>query len=168
MEGGFTPHPGPLPSRGEGENGGSPRGERGTGSHSPIGGVGQGEGVKTIIAMRSSGMTTRARQLRRRQTDAERLLWSKLRSRQLEGRKVRRQYVIGSYIVDFVFLEDRLVVELDGGQHAEQVDRDARRTAWLEMKGFRVLRFWNHEVLANLEGVLEVIRQVLLEKHSRN
>ena len=118
--------------------------------------------------MRSSRMTTRARQLRRNQTDAERLLWSKLRNRQLEGRKARRQYVIGPYIVDFVFLEDRLIVELDGGQHAEQVEGDAQRTAWLEMKGFRVLRFWNHEVLGNLEGVLEVIRRALPEKHSRN
>ena len=117
--------------------------------------------------MRSPRMTTRARQLRRRQTDAERLLWSKLRSRQLEGRKARRQHVIGPYIVDFVFLEDRLIVELDGGQHMEQVDRDTRRTAWLEMKGFQVLRFWNNEVLGNLESVLEAIRRALLAEGPR-
>jgi very-short-patch-repair endonuclease len=100
----------------------------------------------------------RARRLRKDMTDAERQLWQKLRGRQTGGR-FRRQAPIGPYIVDFVAFDHRLVVELDGGQHAEpeQADHDQRRTAFLEVEGFRVLRFWNNEVLGNTEGVLESI-----------
>ena len=101
-----------------------------------------------------------ARSLRRNATDAERLLWQRLRNRQLDGHKARRQEVIGPFIVDFVFTRQRLVIEVDGGQHAESPD-DGLRTAWLEDQGYRVLRFWNHEVLTNTEGVLEVIRKAL-------
>ena len=101
----------------------------------------------------------RARRLRRAGTDAEKLLWQKLRSRRLGGAKFRRQAPIGPYIVDFVSFEHKLVVELDGGQHnaPEGRQHDLKRTAWLEDEGFRVLRFWNNQVLANLEGVLESI-----------
>ena len=98
-----------------------------------------------------------ARELRSRMTDAELLLWRHLRRRQLDGRKFRRQHPLGPYVVDFVCLEARLVLELDGGQHAEQVGRDQRRDAWLGERGFRVLRFWNHDVLLRTEAVLEVI-----------
>ena len=77
----------------------------------------------------------------------------------MEGIKVRRQQPIGDYIVDFVAFEKRLVIEVDGGQHAEEEkDNDMRRDEWLRSQGFRVLRFWNTEVLQNLEGVLETIR----------
>ena len=87
-----------------------------------------------------------ARALRSNPTEAERALWKHLRMRQLEGHKFRRQQPLGQYIVDFVCLERKLVVELDGGHHAGEFLTDATRTAWLEVRGFRVLRFWNHDV----------------------
>lgn len=98
-----------------------------------------------------------ARTLRQAMTDAERALWYQLRAKRLLGWKFRRQQLIGTYIVDFVCFEAKLVVELDGSQHAEQVDADARRTAWLESQGFRVLRFWNDAVLKEMGPVLEEI-----------
>jgi very-short-patch-repair endonuclease len=111
----------------------------------------------------SQTCTARARKLRHEATEAEKLLWSKLRARQLSGVKFRRQVPIGSYIMDFVSFERRLVVEIDGGQHAEaeSQDYDKQRTTWLESQGFRVLRFWNNEVLTNLEGVLTRILDTL-------
>ena len=102
-----------------------------------------------------------AKQLRANSTDAERMLWRHLRSRQLADFKFRRQQVIEPYIVDFVCLERRLVVEIDGGQHAERQKEDARRTAFLESAGFHVIRFWNNEVLANLDGVMSAIQGAL-------
>ena len=97
--------------------------------------------------------------LRKRATDAENRLWFHLKGKNFEGIKFRRQAPIGDYIVDFVAFEKRLVIEVDGGQHAEdEKDNDMRRDAWLRSQGFRVLRFWNNEVLQNLEGVLETIR----------
>ena len=108
--------------------------------------------------------TERARVLRKSPTEAEHALWGHLRMRQLEGHKFRRQQAIGRYIVDFACLEKRLLVELDGGGHAEQVASDAKRTMWLEAQGFRVLRFWNHEVLQNMQAVTEAIREALLEE----
>ena len=100
-----------------------------------------------------------ARWLRRASTEAEKLLWQKLRARQLSGVKFRRQAPIGPYIVDFVSFEHGLVVEIDGGQHNMPRGRqhDLKRSAWLEAQGFRVLRFWNNQVLTNIEGVLERI-----------
>jgi very-short-patch-repair endonuclease len=98
--------------------------------------------------------TLRARELRQFATGAERVLWLHLRNRQLEGCKFRRQAPIGRFIADFACLERKLVIELDGGQHAEQAERDAARTDALEAAGWIVLRFWNHEVLQNVEGVL--------------
>ena len=110
--------------------------------------------------------TQRAKQLRRSQTDAERRLWYYLRSRQIENAKFRRQYAIGKYFVDFVCLECELVVEIDGGQHAEQQGYDEERTRFLQGQGFTVLRFWNNEVLTETEAVLERIRQVLINNPS--
>ena len=86
-----------------------------------------------------------ARRLRRNPTDAEKRLWSKLRHKQLSGHRFRRQVPIGPYIVDFACLGARLIVEVDGGQHANQIERDNARTAWLGGQGFRVLRFWNND-----------------------
>jgi len=103
----------------------------------------------------------RARTLRKNPTDVEKLLWRRLRMWQLDGYKFRRQQPLGNYIVDFVCLEEKLIVELDGGQHAEQSDYDAERDGWLREQGFVVLRFWNNEVLDNLEGVTEKIYQSL-------
>ena len=106
----------------------------------------------------------RARELRREPTDAERALWRHLRRRQINGHKFRRQQAIGRFIVDFVCLEKRLVVEVDGGQHSEgQARYDDRRTSWLRSEGYRVLRFWNGDVLREPEGVFEVIRRALGE-----
>jgi very-short-patch-repair endonuclease len=103
----------------------------------------------------------RARQLRREQTDAERKLWARLRARQLCGHKFRRQFVIGPFIMDFCCFERRLVVELDGGQHASQPDADRRRSEFLLSRGYRVLRFWDNEVFENIDGVTEQIAQAL-------
>jgi very-short-patch-repair endonuclease len=102
-----------------------------------------------------------ARRLRSNPTEAERLLWRHLRLRQLGGWKFRRQQPLGPYIVDFVCLEKRLIVEADGGQHAAQAQNDAHRTAWLEAEGFRLLRFWNTEVLRDPIAVQEAIRAAL-------
>ena len=104
----------------------------------------------------------RARQLRIDMTDAERRLWAALRGRRLSGYKFRRQHPLGPYILDFACIGHRLVIEADGGQHADSAG-DARRTKWLERRGWCVLRFWNNEVLANSEGVQEAILQVLQE-----
>ena len=105
--------------------------------------------------------TARARSLRKRSTDAEQRLWHRLRNRQLGGHKFRRQQPIGHYVVDCFCLERALVIEVDGGQHAQQWRRDAARTAWLERQGLRVLRFWNNEVLGNTEAVLAAILSAL-------
>lgn len=99
--------------------------------------------------------TNRARNLRQNPTDAERTLWEKIRNRQLIDAKFRRQHPIGKYIVDFVCLKCRLVVEVDGGQHTENSEHDAQRTHELNELGFTVVRYWNNEVLTNLDGVLE-------------
>ena len=107
---------------------------------------------------------TRAQRLRREMTDAERKLWSALRNRQLDGAKFRRQQPIGPFIADFVCQEQRLIIEADGGQHADGVTDD-RRTAFLESKGYRVLRFWNNDILSNLDGVAQVIAVALLVPH---
>jgi very-short-patch-repair endonuclease len=103
-----------------------------------------------------------SRNLRKRQTDAENLLWRHLRRKQVEGCRFRRQQPIGRYIVDFVCLEKRLILEIDGGQHDIEKDKDQERTNWLVTEGYSVLRFWNNEVLTNLEGVLETIRLNIL------
>ena len=100
--------------------------------------------------------------LRRQSTDAERLLWYYLRAHRMAGYKFKRQVVIGPYIVDFVCFEAWLVVEADGGQHREQALYDARRTAMLESRGFRVVRFWNHEILQDTQSVLGEINSQLI------
>jgi very-short-patch-repair endonuclease len=106
---------------------------------------------------RSRKKVPTARRLRRDSTDAERTLWLQLRDRRLEGWKFRRQVSIDPYIVDFLCLDAKLVIEVDGGQHDENRAKDEVRTRFLEGFGLRVIRFWNNEVLGNLEGVLEGI-----------
>ena len=105
--------------------------------------------------------TQRARQLRKAMTDAEQVLWARLRRRQLYGLKFRRQQPMGNYIVDFVCLEKKLVVEVDGGQHADRAEYDARRSRWLEDQGFKVMRFWNNQVLVETEAVIQAVANVL-------
>ncbi len=115
--------------------------------------------------MRNTPKTNeRTQRLRKQLTDAERHLWEKLRRHQLNGYRFRRQVPIGPYIVDFACLSERLIVEVDGGQHSERHDADARRTEWLESQDFRVVRFWNNEVFGNIEGVIETIASALEEK----
>ncbi|HEX5184612.1 MAG TPA: endonuclease domain-containing protein [Allosphingosinicella sp.] len=102
-------------------------------------------------------LTPVARKLRRNMTDVERLLWSRLRGRQLEGHKFVAQFQIGDAIADFACRSAKPVVELDGGQHAGQIEADAERTRIIEAHGYRVIRFWNNDVTSNLDGVLETI-----------
>jgi len=131
--------------------------ERAALTPSPLAGEG-GEGGGSIELT--------ARTLRRNLTEAERQLWRRLRLQQLGGHRFRRQQPLGPYIVDFICLEKRLIVEVDGGQHAEEAESDAQRTGWLEAQGFRVLRFWNTEVLQQIETVKEMIWAALSdEKH---
>ena len=101
-------------------------------------------------------LTPFAKKLRYDSTDAERALWYRIRAHRLNGQKFKRQEAIGSYIVDFVCYEAKLAVELDGGQHFESAS-DKQRDSWLTSQGFQVLRFWDNEVLTNMEGVLETI-----------
>jgi very-short-patch-repair endonuclease len=101
-----------------------------------------------------------ARTLRRNATDVERIMWRLLRDRRLNRVKFRRQVPIGPYIADFASVQHQLIVELDGGQHADSLS-DARRDAFLTAEGWRVLRFWNNDVMGNRSGVLESILQVL-------
>jgi very-short-patch-repair endonuclease len=103
----------------------------------------------------------RARELRAQMTDAERTLWRELRRRRL-GARFRRQVPFGPYIADFASFEHRLVIEVDGGQHADQEGYDAMRSDFLESQGYRVLRFWNNEVLGNIDGVLLEIARALV------
>lgn len=103
----------------------------------------------------------RVRELRKNPTEAERILWKHLCLRQVGGHKFRRQQPIGLYIVDFVCLEKRVIIEVDGGQHSAAGIYDADRDAWLEAQGYRVFRFWNHQVLKEIEAVKEFIMRAL-------
>ena len=105
--------------------------------------------------------TERARDLRRNQTKAEGKLWAVLRGRGLSGFKFRRQQPVGRYVADFLCEEAKLIVELGSGKHADQVEYDEGRTAVLEAFGYRVLRFWNNDVLEELDGVVETIDREL-------
>jgi very-short-patch-repair endonuclease len=106
-----------------------------------------------------------AKALRNKMTEAERRLWYWLRAHRLADHKFKRQVPIGSYIVDFACLGRKLVVEVDGGQHADSLS-DKRRDAWLKTQGFEVLRFWNSDVLKNTEGVLALILEALEHRPS--
>jgi very-short-patch-repair endonuclease len=118
-------------------------------------GEGWGEG------MEKSTLRQRARDLRKNSTDAERHLWYHLRASRF-GFKFKRQVPIGTYIVDFVCLEKRLIIELDGGQHIDNQIYDTKRTDWLMTQGFKVLRFWNNDVFQQMPSVLEIITSALL------
>lgn len=137
-------HPSPLPQR-EREGAAKPR---------------KGEGVTGY----DKPTLLKAKSLRCNLTDAERKLWSILRNSQLSGAKFPRQQPIGPLVVDFVCQQQRLIVEADGGQHSGN-PKDSRRTAFLEGKGYRVLRFWNNDILANLDGVAQIIAAALSAPH---
>ena len=110
--------------------------------------------------------TERARGLRNHATPAERKLWSALNNRKLGGVRFNRQVPIGPFICDLVARTQRLIVEVDGGQHSENRLSDEKRTVFLQSKGYRVLRFWNNDVIGNLEGVVTTIANALIDNPS--
>ena len=112
--------------------------------------------------MDKSTLRQRAKNLRKHSTDTEKHLWFYLRANRL-GYKFKRQVPIGAYIVDFACLEKRLLIELDGSQHFDNETYDMERTSWLNAHGFKVLRFWNNDVLQQTTSVMEVIIQALTE-----
>jgi very-short-patch-repair endonuclease len=111
--------------------------------------------------MSKSKLKQFAKNLRTNATDVELLLWQHLRSHRFFDVKFKRQQPIGGYIVDFICFKAKLIIELDGGQHMEQREYDEKRTGWLRSQGFEIIRFWNNEVIENLEGVLMVIAERL-------
>jgi len=111
---------------------------------------------------RSNAKTQRkAGDLRKELTPAERKLWSVLRGKKLNGVSFRRQHAIGNYIVDFVSIKKKLIIELDGSQHLEQTEYDEERTRYLESQGYRVVRFWNDQVEKEMDGVVQVLDEIL-------
>ena len=110
--------------------------------------------------------TARARALRNNATDAERVLWQAISARKVSGIRFNRQVPVGPFICDFVARSIGLVIEVDGGQHEDAVD--AERTRYIEAQGFRVIRFWNNDVLGNLDGVIEDIMRVVADMPSPN
>jgi adenine-specific DNA-methyltransferase len=105
-----------------------------------------------------------AREMRGRMTDADALLWFLLRNRRIAGAKFRRQHPVGRYILDYYCVENKLGIELDGGQHSEATDYDRHRDDWLRSQGIRMLRVWNNQMLLETEGVMEVIYQAIIEE----
>jgi very-short-patch-repair endonuclease len=100
--------------------------------------------------------------LRKGQTEAERKLWNQLGAKRMEKFKFRRQQPVGPYIVDFICFEKQLIIELDGSQHMQQMEKDVERDKWFEEQGYTVLRLWDNEIFENLNGVLDSIRQNLV------
>jgi very-short-patch-repair endonuclease len=104
-----------------------------------------------------------AKELRYSETEAEKFLWTLLRAKKLNDVKFRRQAPIGVYVVDFVSFEKKLIIEIDGGQHSDEKNKeyDELRTKWLQSQGFRVIRFWNNDVSSNIDGVISRIKEAL-------
>jgi very-short-patch-repair endonuclease len=105
--------------------------------------------------------TARSRELRRTPTAAEQKLWTRLSARQVAGTRFNRQFPVGPFICDFVSRSAKLVIEADGGQHAAQEEEDRKRTEYLKIRGFRVVRFWNNDIIENIDGVVETIERIL-------
>ncbi|HEY9554093.1 endonuclease domain-containing protein [Allosphingosinicella sp.] len=114
----------------------------------------------------SNRPTARSRELRRNMIPAERRLWSRIRARQIVDTRFNTKFPIGPFICDFVSRGPKLIIEVDGGQHAEQAKTGAGRTAYLKSEGYRVIRFWNNDVLENTDGVVQVIERALLDRPS--
>ena len=117
--------------------------------------------VSHLSTLRSAEAAEHAFELRRSLTRVERRLWYHLRAKRFQGFKIRRQVPLGPYVVDFLCERAKLIIEADGGQHAERLEQDAKRTRWIEAQGYRVIRYWNNEVMRNLEGVLLTILDAL-------
>src|SRR5260221_252884 len=128
--------------------------------------VGAGSGYNAVMPVKRSNPKTmyRAGELRKEPTPAERKLWTYLRGDKLNGVNFRRQHAIGNYIVDFVSIKKKLVIELDGSQHLEQEEYDTERTKYFESLGYKVLRFWNNDVMKDMQGVIHAIEIALSEK----
>jgi very-short-patch-repair endonuclease len=113
-------------------------------------------------AKRSDPQTMhRAGELRRELTPAEKKLWAHLRERQFNGIKFRKQHALGRFIADFISIKSRLIIELDGSQHLDQAQYDVERTRYFESKGYQVLRFWNHQVMNDMNGAMRAIELAL-------
>ncbi len=154
-----APHPNPSP-RGRGAFEGNTQHREDSSLSSPLphkSTLGEGSGVRGGVLPNQNTQTQHARNLRQTSTNAEQHLWYRLRDRRLDNLKFRRQHPIGPYFADFACLQPKLVIELDGGQHQEQAEADARRTANIEQQGFHVLRFWNNQVFGETDAVLETI-----------
>ena len=168
-----TPKPSPLageagegavatnPSPGRSPSAGALRRPAGSRPPSPARGEGNEPAARDAVPSKPVSL---ARGLRSRMTDAERKLWFALRDRRFANFKFRRQVPIGPYVADFVCFERRVVIEVDGGQHAGSA-RDERRDSWLSANNFLVLRFWNNDVLSNIDGVLLSLLETLHERH---
>ncbi|MBI2254608.1 MAG: DUF559 domain-containing protein [Proteobacteria bacterium] len=151
---GAYPPPRPSPSRGEGEENDSQQPSDSLQSSPPLRGRVREGGVSPLAQSAS-------KKLRSNMTDAEKKLWRMLRRKQFAGHRFRRQAPIGTYIVDFFCPAAKLIIELDGGQHADRAEHDRRRTDYLTRAGYLVLRFWNNELNENEQGVLTIIGQAL-------
>jgi len=110
--------------------------------------------------------TMRSRELRLNATDAERKLWAQLSARKIAGVRFNRQFPVGPFICDFVSRSAKLIIEVDGGQHAADVEKDQARTAYLQSQDYRVIRFWNNDVLERIDGVVSEIERVLADMPS--
>jgi len=139
--------------------------EKGSKEHGQAPSPSQGEGRGEGNHPRNLTLVPLAKGLRRQSTDVERKIWYYLRDRRFEEIKFRRQYPVGKYIVDFVCVEKKLIIEFDGSQHAWNPKRDKIRDEWLNSQGYRILRFWNNDVTENVNGVLETIRHALSDPH---
>jgi very-short-patch-repair endonuclease len=129
---------------------------------------GRGLGEGNLKQKNAMNLNNKARALRKNQTDVELLLWQQLRNRRLCSYKFRRQFPIAPYVADFACLELKLIIELDGGQHADQISYDNQRSLFLEQRGFKVIRFWNNDVIQNTTGILEAIHLVILDITERS
>jgi len=117
--------------------------------------------------MAEKDLLAKARALRKNLTDVESLLWQALRNRRLNGYKFRRQVPVNRYIVDFMCNSIKLIIEIDGGQHLEQQNYDSVRTHYLESRGYKVLRYWNNDVLTNIEGILTSLTLALSQRERK-
>ncbi|MHB8174305.1 MAG: endonuclease domain-containing protein [Nitrospirota bacterium] len=128
---------------------------------SPITGRGAGVRVKREMTEKKNILSQAAKELRHNLTEEEKILWERLRNRQLNGYKFRRQESVGRFVADFICYERKILIEVDGSQHMEQKVRDKERGLWFKNQGYEILRFWNYEVREDIEIVLGKIRQSL-------